>query len=355
MAEINIGSRRISEDEPTYFIADIAANHDGQLERAVKLIHLAAKAGADAAKFQHFRAPKIVSRRGFESLGGQLTHQSKWRKSVYEVYEAASVDWDWTEALSKACEEAKIEFLSAPYDFEAVDMLEPYVPAYKIGSGDITWTEELEYVARKGKPILLATGASDMQEVQRAVAAIVAINLQLLLMQCNTNYTGSVENFRHVNLRVLSSFRAMYPDLVLGLSDHTPGHAAVLGAVALGARAIEKHFTDDCTREGPDHGFALDPSAWREMVDRTRELEYAMGDGNKVVEPNETETAVVQRRCLRAAGPLAAGRVLSPTDIEPLRPAPIDSIAPYELLRVVGRTVRCDLSQGDYFKWMDLV
>jgi N-acetylneuraminate synthase len=354
MAEINIGSRRISEDQPTYFIADVAANHDGQLERAMKLIQLAAAAGADAVKFQHFRAPKIASRRGFESLGGQLSHQAKWKKSVYQVYESASVDWDWTETLRNVCEEAKIHFFSAPYDLEAVDMLDSYVPAYKIGSGDITWIEELEYIAQKGKPILLATGASDLGEVQRAVAAILAINPQLLLMQCNTNYTGSRENFRYQNLKVLNTFRSMYPDLVFGLSDHTPGHAAVLGAVALGARAIEKHFTDDSTREGPDHSFALDPLAWRAMVDRTRELEYAMGDGNKVVEPNEKETVIVQRRCVRASETLKARTSLSRADIEPLRPAPPDSISPHEIPYVIGRTLRRDMERGDYLKWSDL-
>jgi sialic acid synthase SpsE len=355
MPEIHIGQRRISEDAPTYFIADIAANHDGQLDRALKLIQLAAEAGADAAKFQHFRAPKIVSQQGFESLGGQLSHQSKWRKSVYQVYQDASVEWDWTKVLKEACDEAKIDFFSSPYDLEAVDMLDPYLPAYKIGSGEITWIEELEYIARKGKPILLATGASDLSEVQRAVAAILAINPHLLLMQCNTNYTGSIENFRYVHLNVLHTYRAMYPSLVLGLSDHTPGHAAVLGAVALGARAVEKHFTDDRTREGPDHGFALDPTGWREMVDRTRELEYALGDGNKVVQANEKETVIVQRRCLRAAQKLAAGTVLSAENVEPLRPAPADSVSPHELSRVIGRATRRQIEQGDYLRWTDLV
>jgi N-acetylneuraminate synthase len=354
MAEIEIGQRRISEDGPTYFIADIAANHDGQLDRAVRLIRLAAEAGADAAKFQHFRARKIVSKHGFELMGSQLSHQSEWKKSVYEVYQSASVPWEWTETLKNACEEAHIGFFSAPYDLEAVDMLDPYVRAYKIGSGDITWIEELEYIARKGKPILLATGAADIGEVQRAANAILALNPNLLLMQCNTNYTGSLENFRYLQLNVLHTYRVMYPGVVLGLSDHTPGHAAVLGAVALGARAVEKHFTDDCKREGPDHGFALDPITWREMVDRTRELEYALGDGNKVVQPNEKETVIVQRRCLRAAEALTTGTVLSRADIEPLRPAPLDSISPHESPRVIGRTVRRDFKQGDYFRWTDL-
>src|SRR6266540_412869 len=285
MPTLEIGGRAIGDAQPTYFIADIAANHDGDLDRAVALVHLAAEAGANAAKFQHFRAPKIVSRFGFET-GPQLSHQSKWKKSVYEVYQSASVPWDWTETLKNACDEARVHFFSSPYDMEAVDMLDTYVLAYKIGSGDITWIDALEHMARKGKPLLLATGASDLGDIQRAVDAILAINPNLLLMQCNTNYTGSLENFRYVKLNVLRTLASMYPQLVLGLSDHTPGHAAVLGAVALGARAIEKHFTDDRSREGPDHPFSLDPAAWRDMVDRTRELELAMGDGNKVVEPN---------------------------------------------------------------------
>ena len=128
-------------------------------------------------------------------------------------------------------------------------------------------------------------------------------------MQCNTNYTGSIENFRHIHLNVLRTYRALFPDAVLGLSCHTPGHATVLGAVALGARVVEKHFTDDTRRDGPDHAFSMTPATWREMVDRTRELEYALGSAEKNVCGNEQETVVVQRRCLRAARDLAAGTV----------------------------------------------
>jgi N-acetylneuraminate synthase len=353
MPTLEIGGRALGDAQPTYFIADISANHDGDLDRAVALVHQAGESGADAAKFQHFRAPKIVSKFGFET-GPQLSHQSKWKRSVFEVYQAASVPWDWTETLKKACDDAGVHFFSSPYDLEVVDMLDQYVPAYKIGSGDITWIAALEHIARKGKPVLLATGASDLGDVQRAVDAILAINPKLLLMQCNTNYTGSIENFRFVKLNVLHTFASMYPQLVLGLSDHTPGHSAVLGAVALGARAIEKHFTDDCGREGPDHPFSLDPAAWREMVGRTRELEYAMGDGNKIVEPNERDTVVIQRRCLRAARDLPAGTILAKGDLEALRPAPRDGILPYQEHMALGRKVLRDVKQGDYPKWTDL-
>jgi N-acetylneuraminate synthase len=351
MPRLNIGRRWIGDSEPTYFIAEISANHDGDLERAKMLIHLAAEAGADAAKFQNFRAPKIVSERGFTLLGDKLSHQAKWKKSVYQVYQEATTPWHWTETLKAECDSVGIDYFSAPYDFEAVDMLDPYVTMFKIGSGDITWPEMLRKIASKGKTVILATGASDIGEVQRAVHIIEAINSQLVLLQCNTNYTGSVENFKHIHLNVLSTYRVMFPNLILGLSDHTPGHATVLGAVALGARVVEKHFTDDTGREGPDHPFSMTPAIWREMVDRTKELEYALGDTNKRVADNEQETVVAQRRCLRAAHDLKAGTILKHEHIDVLRPAPGDAIFPYEIDRVLGKRTCVDVPTGDYFRW----
>lgn len=352
--EIQIGSRFVGDSHPTYFIADIAANHDGSLERAQMLIRLAKEAGADAAKFQNFRAAKIVSDYGFRSLGGQQAHQSRWKKSVFEVYQGASVPFEWTETLKAECDAVGIDYFSSPYDFEAVDHLDPFVPAHKIGSGEIDWLEELEHIARKGKPVLLATGAAHMGEVQRAVHAILAINPQLVLMQCNTNYTGSVENFNHVHLNVLKTYAIMFPQVVLGLSDHTPGHAAVLGAIALGARVVEKHFTDDTTREGPDHGFAMDPRTWCEMVERTRELERALGSADKCVADNEQQTVIVQRRCVRAAQDLRAGEEISREMLTVLRPATPGAILPPEIGQVIGCKALRDIPAGKELRWTDL-
>ena len=352
--KLKLGKKDVGLAHPTYFIADISANHDGQLERAKLLIRLCAEAGADAAKFQNFRAAKIVSDRGFRQLGGQLSHQSKWKKSVSEVYSDASLPWEWTPALKKECDACGIDYFSAPYDLEAVDMLDPYVDMFKIGSGDITWPEMLDKIAAKGKPVILATGASNIGEVQRAVERILAKNKELVLMQCNTNYTASLENFRHIHLRVLKTYRTMFPSVLLGLSDHTPGHATTLGAVALGARVIEKHFTDDNKREGPDHPFSMTPATWREMVDRTRELEYALGSPSKRVADNEQDTVVVQRRSLRAARDLSAGTVLTAEMIEALRPAPRDGIFPYDLERVVGKRLTCDVPAGEHLRWTHL-
>ena len=166
---LKINNKIISNKHPTYFIADIAANHDGSLQKAIDLIFMAKEAGADAAKFQHFKAETIVSKNTFDKMNSKLSHQKKWSKSVFDVYKAASINWGWTEKLFLACKKAKIDFFTAPYDFDYIDKINKYVPAYKIGSGDITWNEALVKIAKKNKPIFLATGASSINDVKRAV------------------------------------------------------------------------------------------------------------------------------------------------------------------------------------------
>jgi len=351
---LQIGSREVSLTAPTYFIADIGANHDGDLERAKDLIWKAKEAGADCAKFQHFLADRIVSAVGFADFPGQLSHQATWRKPVVDVYDQYTTQRDWTDSLIATCREAEIEFMTTPYDDDAVNLFADKMHAYKIGSGDITFHSAIERIAKTGKPVLLACGAASMDEVERAVDLVLAHNRKLCLMQCNTNYTGSKENFRYVNLRVLQNFALHWPGIVLGLSDHTPGHSAVLGAVALGARVIEKHFTDDNSREGPDHAFALTPDTWHAMVTATRELEAALGDGVKRVEANERETVIVQRRCLRLTTALPAGTVLAEQHLEALRPCPDGAIAPSGLERVLGRRLRTDKEVGKELMWTDL-
>lgn len=349
--EFRIGNHWVGEKHPTYFIADIAANHDGDLERAKLLIRLAKEAGADAAKFQNFQAPKIVSDYGFKSLGGQQSHQSKWKKSVFEVYQDASVSFDWTPRLKDECERVGIDYFSSPYDFEAIDKLADYMPAYKIGSGEIDWLEALQKMAAKGKPVILATGAATIGEVQRAVHSILELNKELVLMQCNTNYTADPENFNHIHLNVLKTYQTMFPKVVLGLSDHTHGHATVLGAVALGARVIEKHFTDDNSREGPDHKFAMNPQTWAEMVENTRRLEKALGSSDKRVADNEKETVIIQRRCLRAARDIHAGEILTREMLDVLRPATPGAILPDKIQDVIGMRAISDIPFGKEIRW----
>jgi sialic acid synthase SpsE len=324
----------------TYFIADIGANHDGELARAKDLIMRAKEVGADCAKFQHFQANKIVSEEGFKSL--KIAHQAGWEKPVYQTYEDYSINRDWNQTLAETAKSVGIDFMTTPYDFEAVDQVYDLVKGYKIGSGDITYLPLIERIAEKGKPVYLATGASTMEEVERAVETVLLYNSQLCLLQCNTNYTGNTnytinrENFRCINLNVLRSYALHWPNLVLGLSDHTPGHATALGAVALGAKVIEKHLTDDNSRKGPDHKFAMIPGAWRMMVYNVNELELAMGDGVKRVEENEKESVIVQRRALRWKED-TDGSPITEDQLEALRPCPEGALTPAQLEEVIGK------------------
>jgi len=349
--EITIADRKIGLNHPTYFIADIAANHDGDLERAKMLIHVAAEAGAEAAKFQNFRAPKIVSDYGFKSLGGQLSHQAEWEKSVFEVYDDASIPFEWTPILKEECDRAGIDYFSSPYDDEAIDMLVPYVPAFKAGSGLMSWPDALVRMAETGKPLLIATGAADITDVVRAMRAVRPVNDQIVLMQCNTNYTANDENYDHLNINVLKTYQTMFPNVVVGLSDHTHSPAPIVGAVALGARVIERHFTDDNNRPGPDHKFAMNPESWAEMVQQVRTLERSLGSVEKFVTPNEQETYMLQRRCLRASREIKAGETITADMVEPLRPNALGSIQPWQLDELVGKKALVDMPYGMELCW----
>ena len=347
MNTIKLG-KKIIDNNSLYFIADIGANHNGSLEKAIKLIHLAKESGADAAKFQNFQANKIVSKTGFDNMKGKLSHQSNWKKSVFEVYEDASISKDWTKILKEECDKVGIDYFTSAYDFESVDLVDPYVDLYKIGSGDITWLEIIDYILDKNKPVLIATGASTNEDVSRVMAMATKKNSDLVLMQCNTNYTGSKDNFNFCNLNVLKQFSIDYPNTVLGLSDHTAGHATTLGAIALGARVIEKHFTDDNSQEGPDHGFAMNPKTWRDMVDRSYELLVSLGDGVKIVEKNEEQSKLVQRRCLRVATNLKKSHRLVNNDFIALRPISEGGFEPYEKFKLIGKELLKDIDAGDH-------
>lgn len=344
----------IGENRPVFFIADIAANHDGDLQRAKDLIWIAAEAGADCAKFQHFFADTIVSDYGFKDLGSQQSHQKTWKKSVYEVYKEASLNPEWTAELKKTCDDAGIVFMTSPYSMELVDYVDEYVTAYKIGSGDVTWLEIIDHMAAKNKPLLLATGASSLDDVERAMEVISRRSNPVVLMQCNTNYTASNDNFEYIHLNVLKTYREKFPHAILGLSDHTHGCASVLGSIALGAKVIEKHFTDNCERVGPDHKFSMNPTTWKEMIERSRELESSLGASVKKVEENEKQTVVLQRRALRAKSDLISGHKISKDDLIPLRPCPENAIEPFYIDDILDKNLKNNIKEGDVITWDDI-
>ena len=355
MISFYINKKKISKNSKTYFIADIAANHDGSLTRAKKLIKLCAQAGADAAKFQHFKAETIISDFGFKNLR-KLSHQKKWKKSVFEVYKAASINFMWTEILAKECKKNKIDFMTTPYDLKYVDQVYKYISAYKIGSGDITWHEIIKKISKKKKPVLFATGASTLNEVKSAFKIINKYNNKIVIMQCNTNYTGKNENYNFINLKVLNTFDKLFGKrAVLGLSDHTQGMETVLGAVALGARVIEKHFTDDNSRNGPDHEFSMNPKTWGDMVNSTRILEKALGKNEKKIERNEKDSSIIQRRSIRAAVNIKKGEKIKKQMICALRPYPKNSLNPYEDKKILNKISKKKIKKGECISWKNII
>ncbi len=344
LKKIKIGDRLVGEGKPTYIIAEIGSNFDGSLEQAKHLIDLAVKLRADAAKFQSFLPDKIIAREAFRE---KSSFQARWDKSVYEVYSDAMVPRAWHRELADYCKEKNIDFFSSPYDKEAADLLDEIgVPVFKIGSGDITYLSLIEYIAQKGKPIILGTGASSMGEIEEAVNVIRSTgNEDIILLQCITNYPSP---FEHANIRAMVTLRDAF-EVLVGYSDHTPGSVVPLGAVALGACVIEKHFTFDKARKGPDHPFAMDVQEMASMIEDIRKLEFALGSPIKQLTDTETETVILQRRSLFAKIDIETGTTIASEMIEPLRPARGILLKHIDL--VVGRRAKVDIPKGEPITW----
>lgn len=201
---------------------------------------------------------------------------------------------------------------------------------------------------------MLATGASTLKEVSLAVKRIEKIKKEYVLMQCNTNYTNNKSNLKFINLNVLKIFKKQFPKAILGLSDHTQGHATVLGAITLGARVIEKHYTLDNNLDGPDHAFSMNYNSWRDMILFSRDLEESLGNCKKKIEKNEIETVILQRRSIRLNENIKKGSVLKKENLVCLRPCPSDAIQPYELEKIIGKKINKNLLKHDYLRWKDV-
>jgi sialic acid synthase SpsE len=316
--EIQIGKRLIGIGHPTYLIAEIGANFDKSIDKAKRLVDAAKEAGADCAKFQTFSTEKIVSEGGFSLMNLKGVHGS-WGRTVSEVFKDAEFPRQWHQEISDHCKKTGIDFSTSPYDREAVDLcMKLDVPFIKIGSGEITWLEMLDYIARTGKPLILATGDATLSEIDEAVRTIEATaNRNLILVQCITNYPSMIDS---ANVNVLKTYQSAF-DILTGYSDHSPGPVVALASVVLGGCVIEKHFTLDKTDKGPDHPHSMNPAEFKIMADYVREIERAMGSTRKEVVEEEGETVLVQRRCLYAKRSIPEGKILENEDIDVLRPA----------------------------------
>ncbi|MDP2365892.1 MAG: N-acetylneuraminate synthase family protein [Ignavibacteria bacterium] len=347
--ELKIGEKTIGENFPVYIIAEIGANFDQDINKAKKLIKAAKECGADCAKFQSFKAEKIVSAGGFASMQLKGVHGS-WGRPVHEVFRDAEFPRKWHKEIKDYCDEIGIDFSTSPYDFEAVDLCEELnIPFIKIGSGEITWLEMLEYIAKKNFPMMLATGDATMAEIDEALRTIEATgNNKLLLMQCITNYPSKIES---ANINVLKTYETAF-NILTGYSDHTPGPVVALGSVALGAKVIEKHFTLSNEDIGPDHPHSMNVNEFKRMVDYIRELEAAMGTTRKVVVEEESETVFVQRRGLYSIKFIPKGKVIEEEDLTVLRPAL--GIYPKYKNIVIGRVASKDIIVDTPIYWTDL-
>ncbi len=348
MKKIKLGNRFMGEGEPVYIIAEIGSNFDGSLDRAKELVKLAKECGCDCAKFQSFLPEKIINKKAFET---KCSFQSNWDKSVWDTYKDAVFPREWHKEVADFSKSIGIDFMSSPYDKEAVDLLDELnVPAFKIGSGEITNLDFLRYVASKKRPIILGTGASNMKEIAEAVVAIEGEgNYDLVLLQCITQYPTPIE---HSNIKAMQTLQKAFGCLV-GYSDHSEGYIVSLGAVATGACIIEKHFTSDRLLNGPDHPFAADVEDMKLTVDGIRKLEKAMGSHIKQLTDCEKETVIIQRRSIFAKTFIKRGSIITLNMVDILRPA--IGLLPKELSMVTGHIAKVDIQEGEAITWEKLL
>ena len=330
-----------------YFIAEIGANHDGEFSRAVRLVELAAEAGANAVKFQHIRAELLGSRRGFDRLYQKYGNKSQHAAHALDAYAKIEIPISWMDELRGVCNGHGVDLITAPYYLEEIEELAPFVDAFKVGSGDFGWVEKNLKLLETGKPVILATGMETFSSVTEVMAKLENFHRQITLLQCNSNYSVDLENLNHLNLRVIQNYQTKWPSVSVGISDHTKSSTVPILAVALGASVLERHFTDDGGRPGADHRIALEPDGWREMVDTTNEAIRILGSGFKQREPNETYSAMTQRRAIRASVNLREGQVIQRQDVTVLRPWFPGCFEAKDLEFIVGKSLRRALAAGD--------
>src|SRR5436190_6789917 len=334
MRELEVDGRRISEDGDCYVIAEVGHNHQGSLEKAIEFLRAAKEAGVDAVKLQKRDNRALYTRAMYDQ---PYDHENSFGGTYGEHREALELsDKDWFELMHRA-REIGITLFGTTFDQPSADFLAGLgVTAFKIASADLTNTPLLRQVASYGKPVFLSTGGGTMEDIERALDAILPINEQLCVLQCTAAYPAEAED---LNLRVITALRDRFPELVIGLSDHQDGYTMSLLGYALGARVIEKHFTLSHGWKGTDHAFSLMPDGMRRLVRDLRRAPLALGDGVKRPLPCEDGAIRKMGKQLVAARELPAGHVLAPGDLDAKSPAD-GGLPPYELERLLGRRLR---------------
>lgn len=347
MKKIRIANKMVGDSPPCFIIAEVGVNHNGKLSLAKKLVDVAVDAKADAVKFQTFKAEDVVTKNApmakyqEKNIGKKESQQEMLKKLELK-------NKDFIE-LKDYCDEKKIIFLSTPHSEDAIDFLDPLVPAHKIGSGDLTNFPLLEKVAKKGKPVILGTGMSTLDEVKAALDVIYEQgNKTVIALHCTTNYPCPLEE---VNLRAMLTMMEKL-DCLVGYSDHTPGITVPIMAAALGAAVIEKHFTLDQSLPGPDHKSSLTPGELREMVKKIREVETILGEKEKKPTKSEMGIRKVARKSIIAMKDIHKGTKITKDMIIIKRPG--TGIEPKFLNSVVGKKAEESIKKNEMISWENL-
>ena len=332
MKKVTIARKTVGKGSPVFIIAEAGCNHNGDSKRAKQLIDVAVEAGADAVKFQTFITDQIVTSSA-EKADYQKHNTGNGEESQSAMLKKLELSFDSFRELKMYCDHREILFLSTPYDYRSVDFLDELkIPAFKIASGEITNVPFLAYIATKKKPVILSTGMSTLEEVEKAEAALRQIhNMELVLLHCTSEYPAPAED---VNLRAMNTLHHRF-QVPVGLSDHTLGGEIALAAVALGASVIEKHFTLDKSSPGPDHTLSLEPQELRRLVQSIRSVEKALGDGIKAPVESEKHIKDSARKSIVAATNIKKGEPFSEHNLTVKRPG--NGVSPARWNDVLGK------------------
>ena len=346
MNRIKIGNKYISNEDPCFIIAEIGANHNNDINNAFKLIDLAVKAGADAVKFQSYKAETLYSRH----TPTKKLKEGNEKINLFDLIKKIEMPYEWHAVLKKYCDEKKIIFISSPFDFEAVDSLaEINSEAYKIASSEIGDKGLVQYVAMKGRPIIISSGKATVGEIEQALEWIYLTgNKDVVLLHCTSSYPAK---YSSMNLNCIETLGSTFK-LNIGLSDHNAENITAVAAVALGAKVVEKHITLDKNLPGPDHHFALEPDEFTQLVRWIRNTELSLGDGIKRVDSSELEGRKYGNRSIHVKESLTKGHVLKEADLIVKRPA--FGIEPKDMNILIGRELKKDIQEDKWITWDDV-
>lgn len=338
---------KTAEPVPVLVIAEAGVNHNGQLDLALQLVDAAAEAGADYVKFQTFKAENVVTAGASKAAYQEKTTGKT--ESQQEMIRKLELDREAHEKLVARCAERGIGFLSTPFDYASIDLLEELgVDLFKVPSGEITNVPFLRKLAACGKPMIMSTGMASLGEIETALGVLFASGCgrdRITILHCNTEYPTPMED---VNLRAMLTIRDAFK-VAVGYSDHTLGIEVPIAAVAMGATVIEKHFTTDRSLPGPDHAASLEPSELKQMVSAIRNIELALGDGIKRLTPSEAPNREVARRSIVAAAKIVKGDAFSGENLTVKRPG--GGVSPLRWDEVMGRISARDYEPDELIEW----